>query len=144
MSSKQERFWARVDTSGPGCWEWRGGVSSEGYGEFYRSLGEEGGRTMRAHRYAYEVCVGPIPEGLQLDHLCRNRRCVRQSHLEAVTLTENVMRGNGAAANNARKTHCRRGHPFTTDNTVYAHTSGRAYRTCRTCKQAANDRRKAA
>lgn len=81
------RFWAKVDASGS-CWMWTASTNGGGYGGFTI----RGTRT-GAHRYAYERMVGPIPEGMDLDHLCRNRRCVRPSHLEPVTRSENVARG---------------------------------------------------
>ncbi len=82
-----ERFWAKVDRSGE-CWLWTGNVYRDGYGQFYVER-----RQVRAHRWAYESEVGPIPEGLVLDHLCRVRLCVRPSHLEPVTNRENLLRG---------------------------------------------------
>lgn len=97
-----ERFWSKVSFSAGGCWEWTGGQVS-GYGNFWL-----GGRTwIRAHRYAYEFCVGEIPNGLQLDHLCRNRVCVNPDHLEPVTQRENIVRGSAAI------THCPAGHKYT-------------------------------
>lgn len=119
------RFWAKVDKNGPGgCWLWTGALAS-GYGV----LGIDG-RNVFAHRFAYELLIGPIPEGLTLDHLCRIRRCCNPSHLEIVTRGENVLRGEGPTARHARKTHCKRGHPFDEANT-YRTPKGRHCRACR-------------
>lgn len=85
---------------------------------------------MGAHRYAYEHFIGPIPEGLQVDHLCRVRNCVNPDHLEAVTCRENVLRGDGVAAANARATHCPQGHAYDEANT-YTWTNGGRH--CRAC-----------
>jgi hypothetical protein len=128
-----ERIGGETDT---GCWPWTGSVDTHGYGHFAVN-----GRTTRAHRFSYEHFVGPIPEGLTLDHLCRNRPCVNPAHLEPVTNAENVRRGNATSAINARKTHCIHGHPFDEENTYIA--PGNGMRTCRTCKREDNRRRKA-
>ena len=91
-----ERFWSKVDKDGPGgCWVWMAGRSAQGYGRFWID-----GDTRAAYRVAYEVLVGPVPDGLQLDHLCRNRACVNPGHLEPVTVVTNVMRGVSFAAEN--------------------------------------------
>lgn len=124
-----ERFWSKVDKDGPGgCWVWMAGRSAQGYGRFWID-----GDTRAAYRVAYEVLVGPVPDGLQLDHLCRNRACVNPGHLEPVTVVTNVMRGVSFAAENARKTACLRGHEFTAENT-YIDRRGR--RLCRECQRA--------
>ena len=81
---------------------------------------------------SYELHVGPIPKGLTVDHTCRNRRCVNPNHMEIVTQKENNARGNSPSAINARKTHCKRGHPFSGDN-LYVD-PGRQSRHCRACK----------
>src|SRR5687768_9248591 len=105
------------------CWEWPGFRDRDGYGRLYWPTIN----TRAAHRVAYELFVGPIPEGLQLDHLCRNRACVNPRHLEPVTQAENARRGAIA-----QKTHCANGHPFDGDNT-YWRSSG--HRTCRACNR---------
>jgi hypothetical protein len=88
-----ERFWSKVDRTGPGgCWLWLGQVNRWGYGHFRRTLAPGIYRTVKAHRFAYALLVGPIPEGLTLDHLCGRRACVRPDHLEPVTNAENLRR----------------------------------------------------
>lgn len=120
------RFWAKVDKDAPGgCWLWTAGQSPDGYGKF--SLHS---RSTPAHRLAYELLRGPIPDGLYLDHLCRVRRCVNPAHLEPVTHRENILRGDTLPAANARKTHCPAGHPYDTENTI-READGR--RRCRVC-----------
>ena len=89
------------------CWIWGNGKSPVDYARTSR-----GGTKMRAHRFVFESFVGPIPDGLVIDHLCRVLRCVNPTHLEPVTQGENTLRGFGACANNARKTKCKRGHEF--------------------------------
>ena len=130
------RFWTKVDFNGPvpkdcpelgPCWLWTG-AANNGYGKFGQGLR----RLVYTHRWAYEFCVGPIPEGLTLDHLCRTPPCVRPDHLEPVTLQENLLRSPvSLAAINARKTHCPQGHSYNTENTYITPCSGG--RSCRTC-----------
>lgn len=130
-------FWLRVDKHGPvptfrpdlgPCWIWTGRRQEEGYGRFgVRELTPSG--TKLAHRAAYELTVGPIPDGLHLDHLCRVPACVNPSHLEPVTVKENTRRG----LNGVLRTHCSAGHELTEENT-YLRASDNS-RHCRTCRR---------
>ena len=114
-------FWAKVDKT-DGCWYWTG-TQLRGYGKYKRN-GIVG--TTLAHRIAYELTVGPIPEGLTIDHLCRNTLCVRPDHLEPVTMLENIRR--------ARKDFCKHGHPLAGENLYFAtKKTGHVVRGCRTC-----------
>ena len=115
---------------GSGCWKWTG--SNDKYTQPY-GMTWDGQKVVRAHRLMYEIANGPIPDGLVLDHLCKNTLCVRPSHLEAVTLTENVMRGDAYGPRAVRTNRCKRGHEFTPENT---RTDKLGRRTCRTCTQA--------
>lgn len=112
------------------CWNWTGYVGAEGYGQIRLP---DGPTSRETHRVAYEVLVGPIPSGLVLDHLCRNRACFNPEHLEPVTNRVNILRGEGKSAINARKSHCERGHELTPEN-VY---TNRGARVCKTCHKAA-------
>lgn len=111
-----ERFSSKVMQVPDGCWLWTGTTDSSGYGQ-YKHLG----RSRIAHRYVYEQLVGDIPEGLEIDHLCRVRSCVNPTHMDPVTYSENQRRGIG----NLNKTHCKRGH-----NDWVPQRSGRRCRTC--------------
>lgn len=108
MSGVFEVFCSKVQASASGCWEWTGYKSDQGY-----AVLRSGGRRWQAYRFSYEVFIGEIGEGLYLDHLCRNPSCVNPLHLEPVTNKENVLRGIGPSAQNARKVTCINGHPFT-------------------------------
>ena len=112
-------FWAKVKKTAD-CWIWIGGVTSKKYGSLHNVI---------AHRYAYEQAKGKIPDGLTIDHLCKQKLCVNPDHLEAVTRWENVRRGNTITGNNERKQFCVNGHAFTEENTYRYH----GHRMCKTC-----------
>lgn len=131
VTPPEERFWVKVEKTET-CWLWTASLR-HGYGQFWHSY--ERGR-LPAHRYAYELLMGLIPEGLQIDHLCRNPACVNPAHMEAVTLVENVMRGDGPGAANARAAACLRGHPFDAENTYIDRRGRRQCRACRRQRQA--------
>lgn len=110
-----------------GCWLWLAAVDYNGYGRFYIN-----GSVHRAHRVAFAHFIGPIPEGLEIDHRCRQRCCVNPDHLEAVTHQQNMHRGDTVCAGLAERTHCKSGHRFTKENThVY-----KGARYCRACRRA--------
>lgn len=121
------RFWAKVDASGD-CWQWTGSNHGTGYGNFRVHQAHN----QFAHRFAYMVLVGPIPSGLTIDHLCRNRGCVNPDHFELVSRGVNALRGYGQSAINARRTHCVAGH----DLSIHAYPPPRRGRQCRLCHQA--------
>lgn len=127
-----ERFFEKIAPKNEnGCIEWTAGTNGVGYGIIH--LGRDGGfKKVYAHRWHYEYMKGPIPEGLHLDHLCRNTLCVNPEHLEPVTVRENLIRGVGFSGVNARKTHCIRGHELTGDN-LYVYPNGGRY--CRACER---------
>lgn len=130
-----ERFWAKVDKTDT-CWLWTATVTKGGYGMFYFN-----GHHVYAHRFAYEWFVGPIPAGLQIDHVrsrgCRHRHCVNPAHLEAVTQRENLLRGDTISARAAAATHCPQGHPYSGDNLQVRKTGKR---NCRECHREQNRR----
>jgi HNH endonuclease len=121
----EDRFWEKVEKNKTDCWEWTA-AKLKGYGWF-----NIGGKSVSAHRLSYEMLVGDIPEGLQLDHLCRNRGCVNPDHLEPVTPRVNTLRGEALSAKRSRMTHCIRGHEFTEENTWV---SKKNQRRCKKCK----------
>lgn len=130
------RWLGRVVETDEGCWLWPGAKFRSGYANV--GTVERGQRRNRSlHRVFYERFVGPIPEGLDLDHLCRTTSCVNPGHVEPVTRSVNLRRGNagglrnrGRAAANAAKTHCHHGHPFDEENTHWTKAGGRSCRAC--------------
>lgn len=126
-----DRFWSKVDVLGESpadCWLWTASKTADGYGQF-----RVAGRNVYAHRFAYEQQHGPVATQTTLDHLCRTRACVRPSHLDPVSNRENVLRGSGITARQARLTHCKNGHEFTEENTYF----WRGMRRCQACRRAA-------
>lgn len=123
-----------AERSGPeACWDWPG-FCFDGYGKVSANLDARGSRVWFAHLAAYTILVGPVPSHLELDHLCRNRRCMNPRHLEPVTPRVNTLRSNAPTAANARKTHCKHGHEFTPENTYDFTTKyGTPGRACVTC-----------
>jgi hypothetical protein len=142
-ATPEERFWDKVNKHGPvperrpdlgRCWIWNGTKGRAGHGQF-----NVDGRHVSAYRFAWELLVGPIPEGYEPDHLCRVPPCVKPiadefgpAHLEPVTRQENQLRGEGVGGRNARKTHCIHGHPFDEVNTIWRPSGGRD---CHQCKR---------
>lgn len=130
MTDVDARFWAKVVRGAPGaCWPWTGGRNPKGYGR-YRTPRSHYAKVEQAHRYAYELLVGPVPSGMHLDHLCRNRACVNPAHLEPVTNRENVLRGDTLPALNLTKTHCPYGHPYSGDNLGFRSDGSRSCKEC--------------
>lgn len=122
VASAEERFWPKVDQQEGGCWLWLGNTTTTGYGRFWFE-----GRNWPAHRWSYSHFIAPVPDALEVDHLCRTRACVNPSHLEPVTHLENSRRAKYAAE------HCTQGHVLPTPAA-----DGR--RVCRPC---ANERNRA-
>lgn len=136
----EERFWSKVDATGP-CWEWTASIGKTGgYGKYTIPFRDGSGKSKHvyAHRYAYEILVGPVPDGMDLDHLCRIRKCVNPDHLEPVSRRENLRRGIGLVAANMGKTHCDHGHEFNEENT---HRTAQGYRQCKVCRRAYDKKR---
>lgn len=129
------RMATRITQSETGCWLWTGSINSQGYGRL-----KWAGRQVQAHRAAYEELVGPIPDGLTIDHLCRVRNCVNPAHLEPVTQRENTLRGTCPAAMQARQERCKNNHSLSPENTYV----WRRMRRCRTCRNARERAQRAA
>ena len=125
--SVEERWWSCIEKASNGCWVWKGVPNKSGYGGL-----KVNGKTVLAHRFGYEMLRGSIPEGMQIDHLCRNRLCVNPEHLEIVTSRVNTLRGDTIAAKEFRQTHCIRGHLLSGEN-LKMRANGK--RICRQCKR---------
>lgn len=129
----QERFWSKVKMDKfDECWPWKGSRNPNGYGRIrvtkpYRQLAY-------AHRVSWELSEGPIPDGMEIDHLCRNRACVNPRHLEVVTHRDNTLRGASPKCRAYRENRCVHGHPLTKDN-VYNPPTRPWARHCLTCKK---------
>jgi HNH endonuclease len=123
-----ERLFAKFTVS-DGCWEWTA-AKTNGYGRIGR--GRRGDGHVYAHRAIYEILVGPIPDGLVIDHLCRNRSCVNPDHMEIVTHKENIRRGFAPSAISVRNSVCQKGHPLSGSNLYVQPSNGK--RKCKTCR----------
>ena len=123
-STPMERLLDKLAITVDGCWLWHGTKNNMGYGKLTR--GRRGEGLVYAHRLAYELFVGPIPEGLTIDHLCRTPACVNPQHLEPTTMRENHLRG----IHNGGKTHCPQRHIYDERNTYYASNGDRHCRAC--------------
>lgn len=142
-SKAPERFLDKIKVNETGCWEWQGYVSLEGYGQLTYDH-----RGVVAHIFSYELFIGPVPMGLELDHLCNIKHCVNPAHLEPVTKAENMRRAGGYAmlgykgglvrgAQLKAITHCPQGHPYNAENTYI----NKGHRNCRTCQRGNSDNR---
>ena len=127
-SSLPQRIQAKVAVDSS-CWQWKACILDTGYGQVRAD-----GKSRLAHRVIYEALIGPIPSGLTIDHLCRNRSCVNPEHMEIVTQRTNTLRGVGASARNAIKSHCIHGHPFEAENLRIRPDGSRE------CRECANER----
>lgn len=132
----EQRLAQKIEKRGPDeCWDWTGGKNSWGYG--YISVDS---KMRRAHKIVWEMKNGPVPVGLDLDHLCRNRACCNPTHLEPVTRAENLRRGKRTTNGNENKTHCPSGHEYTEANT-YRNGSGRQCRECMRLRSRSEEKR---
>lgn len=127
-SSAVERFLKRVEVTS-GCWIWKSSVDKRaGYARI-----SDNGKQWLVHKWVWEQMGFRVPDGFELDHLCRNRRCVNPFHVEPVTHRENLLRGEGFPARNAQKTTCAKGHPYAGDNLYLTPREG--HRRCRQCNR---------
>ena len=125
--TKLDKLLSNVVFASNGCWLWTKAISEGWYGVISFD-----GKTYKAHKILYEIIVGPVEDGLELDHLCREPSCVNPFHLEQVTHRENILRGTGCAATNAAKTHCKNGHAL---DGINLYINNRGDRVCKTCKR---------
>jgi hypothetical protein len=141
MATTSDRFWNRVDKQ-ENCWIWTGTQAGDGYGSFYVGGGRVNRVRLYAHRWSYLQAYGSIPEGLEVDHTCRIRLCVKPDHLELVTHAENHRRRRGIKHGpyDVGDT-CRHGHPRTPENTGV---NSQGNRFCRPCARASEARRRRA
>jgi hypothetical protein len=133
------RCWSKVHQTAE-CWVWTAARSQTGYGNFAVRVGPGQQRWLQAHQVAFELRRGPIPDGLEIDHLCRNRACVNPDHLEPVTRRENVRRG-AAGKRFSERTHCGSGHEYTALNTIVViRKNGQPLRRCKACEKIWRDK----
>lgn len=129
--SAAQRFWGKVEFTSPtGCWLWSAARSAGGYGVFRGAVG----KNVVAHRFSFEMLVGPVPPGLDLDHLCRNRACVNPRHLEPVTRSENLRRAARPVPRDLKPA-CKRGHTYTDGSFVLRRVNGGVSRRCLLCRR---------
>lgn len=125
-----------VPDEATGCWNWTGTKSDSGYGRVSID-----GRAHQAHRIAYEILRAQIPDGMQIDHLCRNRACLNPDHMEPVTQRENIMRGESVSARNARRNHCNRGHEYVQGSFIMERSKSGLMRRCLICQDMTEEAR---
>ena len=133
--STLERLLQKISITENGCWEWQASLARGNYGVIGHKR-----RTVYAHRFSYEHYKGRVPDGLQIDHLCKNPKCVNPEHLEAVTPSENTRRSDApriAAERHLAITHCPKGHPYDLINTRYY----KGKRFCKECNRLSKQRR---
>jgi hypothetical protein len=138
---QQDKFWSHVVVpyQPSCCWEWAASCDTNGRPQWGCVV--DGKRhNFRAHRVAYTLLMGPIPDGMTLDHLCRNIVCLNPDHEEPVPDVVNILRSYGITAMNHRKTHCANGHAFSPENTLVRYSNGVGFRQCMTCRRLENAR----